>query len=375
MSNNNYSYRPKKRMRIKYKNAAILLAVTLLIITAICASCSALRKKEKENDKGNDSQLSDQGSDVQSNTPDPEENNNPVQNTSDPASQMSYRFDYITMTEADLGKGNLVLVNNNIKFLGSVNEDELDVAIEKSNDAYWVSDYTVKVLPITMNALNSMLLDFYNEKNNSNVMVRSGYRTIEYQQELYDEELKETGAVSSSLVALPGYSEHHTGLAVDFTTYDGSVYKSFENDGDYTWIYENCYKYGFVNRYPSGKEKLTLIDNEPWHFRYVGSLHAKIMKEYDYCLEEYISFIKRYTIDDGFLLADDIDGSKYIVYYQPLTSAEGTAVYIPTTESGEMYPYEISGNNIDGFIISVKIGNAVSSPMPADDIQEDGTQQ
>ena len=82
--------------------------------------------------------------------------------TDDPTKQSSYIFDFVNVTSADLGKGDLVLVNNNIKFLGTITEDDLVVVREMKNQAYSVKDYTVLVRPQAMDALNTMLLDFYN---------------------------------------------------------------------------------------------------------------------------------------------------------------------------------------------------------------------
>ncbi len=382
-------YRPqRKRVKLRYKNIAMLLAVLMLIIVLITASCNAVRKGRTD-DKGD---TGDQGavSAQQGITPDDDgvyrvtlptkpvgedgQGGQPVpQGTPDPTDQGSYVFDFVNKTQADLGVGNLVLVNNRIKFLGTVNEDELVIVHDMKNKAYWVSDRNVKLLPVAMDALNSMLLDFKNATQNGNVMARSGYRTIQYQEQLYNDELAKNGADSSTLVAMPGYSEHHTGLVVDFTTYNGKSYEDFTGEGDYAWIMNNCDKYGFINRYPSGKEKLTFIDNEPWHFRYVGVPHASIMKDYGYCMEEYIDFIKNYTIDSGLYLKEMPNGAKYLVYYVPMVHAESTAIYFPLkedplypddTSKWQPYPYEISGNNVDGFIVTVTLEEG-TKPTPA----------
>ncbi len=348
----------RKRYRIKYKNVAILLAILLIIILLISRGCSALFSK-KDKPSPNNTLASEDSEEA-----DP--NDLTSQMTTDPTLQTSYYFQSVKVTDADLGVGDLVLVNNNIKFLGSVSEDSLDVVREKKNQAYSVSNYTVKVQPHVMEALNRMLLDFYNATGNDGVMVRAGFRTLEYQQELYDEELASTGQDYSTLVALPGYSEHHTGLAVDFTTYLNNVYKDFDGTGDYEWIMENCYKYGFVNRYPSGKESLTLIDNEPWHFRYVGVAHATAMHNLDYCLEEYIDYLKNYTILNGLFMITTDDGSQYISYYTPKSNGDYTDIFLPEInhETKELYPYEISGNNVDGWIVTFlyKEGNGVIAP-------------
>ena len=107
----------------------------------------------------------------------------------EPNTQAYYAFTSETKTAADLGTGDLVLVNNNIAFKGSVSESDLDVIREKKNKAYSVKDYTVLVRPEAMNALNDMLLAFYNATGKDTIMVNAGYRTLEYQQDLYADDL------------------------------------------------------------------------------------------------------------------------------------------------------------------------------------------
>lgn len=365
-----YASFKKKASRIRYGNLALLLAIVLIIIAIICVSCSGSKKSDEEKNN-NDTTENQDGTvtDIIEDETDPE-----ASTTSDPTQQSSYLFKSVTVSSSEVGSGHLVLVNNNIALLNEVNEDELVIVREYKNSAYWVKDYSVLVLPDTMDALNEMLLAFYNATGNDSVMVRSGYRSFAYQQELYEDELSSTGEDSSTLVAQAGYSEHHTGYAIDFTTYNGSSYSDFDGTGDYEWIMENCYKYGFINRYPDGKESITLIDNEPWHFRYVGIPHAQVMYDYDMCLEEYISFIKNYTIDSGFLLVNTDDDAQYIIYYVPMSDSDTTTIYVPLTDDGvTAYPYEISGNNVDGFIVTVTLQEGTGVVSTNDTTTEDET--
>ena len=375
MSGTNYSKNTKRRLKPKYKNIAVILAALLLIISGTSYALSSSRTAPPPADDTLEQDGGSQLPSVELPSPPEEEPVDVDPAETDPTNQNSYYFDFVSMTEAGLGTGELVLVNNMIKFRGSVNEEELLVVRDNKNSSYMVSDRNVKLLPSAMSALNEMLGDFFAATGNNGVMARSGYRTVEYQQELYEDDLASSGASSSTLVAMPGYSEHHTGLVVDFTTYNSQTdsYREFDGTGDFAWIMENCHRYGFINRYPEGKEKLTLIDNEPWHFRYVGIPHASIMKDYDFCLEEYIDFIKNYTIDSGFLLKDTDDGARYIVYYVPLSSGETTAVYHPKKHgSDEFYPYSISGNNVDGFIVTVQLREP-SQPAVPDNTVEAGS--
>lgn len=127
-------------------------------------------------------------------------------------------------------------------------------------------------------------------------MISSSHRTREEQQRLYDEKIseykkegyseEEAKQLAEGWVAIPGTSEHELGIAVDITTEDSSV-----QDASYiwNWLNENCYKYGFIQRYPEGKKELTGVNYEPWHYRYVGRETAADMYEQDLCLEEYLN--------------------------------------------------------------------------------------
>ena len=96
-------------------------------------------------------------------------------------------------------------------------------------------------------------------------------------------------------VARPGMSEHNTGLALDvvssdyFDVYGRALETAFEGYRGFQWLYENCANHGFILRYPAGKEQITGIHYEPWHYRYVGPKHAKVIMEQGITLEEYLS--------------------------------------------------------------------------------------
>ena len=120
-------------------------------------------------------------------------------------------------------------------------------------------------------------------------MVVSGYRTQATQQKLYDDKIakykKEGYSESEAIeqakqwVAVPGYSEHQLGLAVDI---NGATYDV------YFWLQENSYKYGFIFRYPGNKTDITGTAEEVWHYRYVGVEAATEIYERGICLEEYL---------------------------------------------------------------------------------------
>ena len=90
-------------------------------------------------------------------------------------------------------------------------------------------------------------------------------------------------------MARPGTSEHHTGLAIDFN----SVESKFENTEGYEWLKKNAEDYGFVMRYPQGKEDVTGVIYEPWHWRFIGIKHAKEMNRLNLCFEEYVRYLDK----------------------------------------------------------------------------------
>lgn len=125
--------------------------------------------------------------------------------------------------------------------------------------------------------------------------ISSGYRSYSYQEKVFNHYLESIGLEQTKKrVALPGASDHHSGLAFDYFSFrkneDGSIYPYTdikEEDKEFKWMQNNCYKYGFIIRYPKGKEDITSVMFEPWHIRYVGvDLATKLYKE-NKTLEEY----------------------------------------------------------------------------------------
>ena len=125
-------------------------------------------------------------------------------------------------------------------------------------------------------------------------VVASGYRSFQEQQEIYREKIhtymeegysrRAAEREARDWVALPGTSEHETGLAVDINA-DG-----IHSYGDqvYDWLEENAWRYGFIYRYQEEKQDITGIAPEPWHYRYVGPTVAQEIWEQGLCLEEYL---------------------------------------------------------------------------------------
>lgn len=147
--------------------------------------------------------------------------------------------------------------------------------------------------------VNRLNIDAYNAfkkmqtaalKEKFEIFIDSSYRTYQYQEKIFNNCILQKGLEhAQKFVAVPGGSEHQTGLAIDiiFRRNNEMIENQTENDPEIQWMFTNAYKYGFILRYPKGKEKITGFNFEPWHFRYVGKELAKKLYISDITLEEY----------------------------------------------------------------------------------------
>lgn len=174
----------------------------------------------------------------------------------------------------------------------------------------------------------------------------SGWRSAEEQQEIWDGSMRENGAeFTRKYVALPGCSEHQTGLAIDLALRADSIdfiRPEFPYDGICGRFRALAADYGFVERYQSGKEDITGIAAEPWHFRYVGRPHARIMCDMGLCLEEYVEYLRSYPYPERLL---EVRGEIYEA--EVGFAGERDALGLPDA------PYQVSGNNVDGYIYTL----------------------
>lgn len=142
-----------------------------------------------------------------------------------------------------------------------------------------------------MSAWNTMLKDA--TAKGLNIYIASGYRSYNYQVNVYNRYVKSDGAaVADTYSSRPGNSEHQTGLCFDLNTIEDSF--QYTNEGK--WINDNCYKYGFCIRFPKGKDSATGYQYESWHLRYVGiDLATKLYNNGDWLsLEEYFGITSQY---------------------------------------------------------------------------------
>ena len=254
-------------------------------------------------------------------------------NDTPPANKIE--FHQITNPSASIHEGPLVLVNltNEYLFPESAKKNLVRIHdhIVKADDGrfpYKLVQQNYKLQISAVDALNAMMLKNY-EVTGDVIIVTDAYRSYS------DQEGKSTPA---------GFSDHHTGYC--FPIRYASDNSHLEADH---WIYENCHKYGFVVRYPAGKESWTGIDDYTYCLRYVGIPHATYMTQNDLCMEEYLDLLQNnYNSSAKRLSIAAADGISYEVYYVPASNEELTTLDVPSN-----YTYTISGDNRSGFIVTV----------------------
>lgn len=183
------------------------------------------------------------------------------------------------------------------------------------------------------------------------IVLVSGLRSREEQVRIWEDTMEKEGeAFTRTFVAKPGHSEHESGLAVDLAENREEIdfiCPDFPGEGICGEFRRRASGYGFVERYPEGKEALTGIGREPWHFRYVGVPHGAVMEREGMILEEYIAFLRKYTSE-----------AHPYLWYGP-GKGEGTEIFYVDLRGKEEYVFRsggpkdvwYSGTNEGGIVI------------------------
>ena len=247
-------------------------------------------------------------------------------------------FVQTTKSATDTLVGDLVLVNQYNKYTFPETTEKSLVRIydyraktEGGRFCYNLveTQYKLKLQTNAIDPLNQMMLKSY-EITGDLIKITDAYRTLQAQ------EGKDID---------PGYSDHHTGYCFSIR-YDNGDH--IEQDH---WIYQNAHKYGFIVRYPEGKENYTHVSEYTYCLRYVGVAHATYMYENNLCMEEYLDLLKNsYASAAMRLTIAAADGFDYDVYYVKASDSEISTIDVPTSD----FTYTISGDNRGGFIVTVK---------------------
>lgn len=190
---------------------------------------------------------------------------------------------YTNTKKTDAEKGFLMLTNKFYQLKETYNSDSM-IKVSKQY-SYGENQFVTKETYYAF-------LDMFNaaKKENLTLIINSSYRSFSEQEEIYNEYKSSKGEVAADKIAArAGFSEHQTGLAIDIQTY-GSTASTFEEFDEFKWLKDNAHKYGFILRYPKGKEYLTGYEYESWHYRYVGIEVATYIYKNNITFDEYYAY-------------------------------------------------------------------------------------
>ena len=182
-------------------------------------------------------------------------------------------------------------------YKNTLNAEYVPANLVKIPDNYTADGYYgLYATQETFEAYKKLYKQMYSEIK-GRMHIISAYRSYARQNELYNKAVSnlmaqgktstEARALALNTTQTPGNSEHQLGNTIDVSN-DNTTDHDYLNTPEGRWLAENCYKYGFIIRYPKDKEDITRIEYEPWHIRYVGVNHAAYMYLNDLCLEQYV---------------------------------------------------------------------------------------
>lgn len=239
------------------------------------------------------------------------------------------------VSKNDMYKGSLILINEDHKIKNIICENDL-VKIDNNKEILVNKQLTIQY---------SKLINYI--KGSDEIIVTDGYRSHLTQKILYEQSIIDNGLqFTKDYVALVDCSEHQSGLAIDVALKNDNIdliRPAFPNEKISKQFKVNCINFGFIERYKEHKKHLTKIAAEEWHFRYVGYPHSKLIDSFDFCLEQYIEHLKIYSKSKPLLYEN------YKIYY--IKYEHNLKIKLSNN-------CLISGNNVDGFIMTEVIDYA-----------------
>lgn len=292
-----------KKKRRKLKKSVSLALIVILIVIIILGLFKCCNKKSSPSTNNSTSNVvSNRNSNIPNSNISSNDNSNSHINSNDNsnASNISSSSNVNSQINSNSNKSNNSS-NQNTDIVGKTSKG---YEIKKIKGLYYIKGILVAnktySLPSTYapgDLLSEFTIAFTKMKNDAakegiTLTVVSGYRSYTRQTTLYNNYVARDGKDNADTYsARPGYSEHQTGLAADLNLVD----TSFENTKAGKWLAKNCYKYGFILRYPKGKESITGYIYEPWHFRFIGEEAEQLYNNGNWIsLEEYLGIDSKY---------------------------------------------------------------------------------
>jgi len=236
--------------------------------------------------------------------------------------------------------GSLILVNSRHPYRESACRPVL-IPVDEINPATYMEQQSARLL--------YRLIEEAGVRDQ--IVAVSGWRSKNDQMQIYEDSLIANGrAFTKKYVALPDCSEHQTGLAIDLALNKPDIdfiRPEFPYSGICLKFREKAPDYGFIERYPEGKEAITGIGWEPWHFRYVGYPHSAIITQNKMTLEEYHLFVEEHLAEINPFVYQ-ANGRRIEIFFRNAEKEGPTTINVDDEAL-----CSVSGNNTDGFIVTV----------------------
>jgi len=260
------------------------------------------------------------------------------------------------VNEANIGdylSSNLLLVNRS----NTLRNDYIPSGLVYGKPARGKTTVNLRLEGEAMDNLNSMLEAAYSE-GISGMVITSAFRTFEKQTSLFNNKTnllsrkmnrRTAMEEASKIVALPGSSEHQTGLAADVCSESVGLIRNFGSTSQGKWMEDNSWRFGLIIRYPMEKTDITGIIYEPWHVRYIGSGHSELVKSRNLCLEEYVEYLK----DNRLIYFEGSRGDRYVIRYLDKEEFNSTGGLLLSLKEGSTW--DISKCTEDSYVLTIKL--------------------
>ena len=326
--------RTVKRRRVRYDRIFIALAIVVLIfilffsctcscIKCVCAPSDNTEASDTENPSEKENASDTNGSNGSTGSA-------PAVSTPQDAVSMTASFD-------DVRKGSLAVVNANNQYTFPAGDSVLVSVEENRNSSYTADNAEIMLDQTAVTHLNEFISEFSTLYGKTDVKIESGYRSKAEQDSKYS---------NGSSIFAGCYSDYHTGRSFDVCIApENGMQSYYVASGDYAWINDNAYKYGFILRYPEGKMDATGVNPRAYTFHYAGVPHSYYMQQNNLCLEEYVAELKNYPA--GSPLKVDTGDAVWTVFYAEVPAGGNAVINIPGCQE-----YTVSGDNLSGLIVA-----------------------
>lgn len=335
VNRSNAEERNKRLEQIKYVKLIVVVQLALLALVYMFLLTSTLACDNNQKPTG-DPSLSGSPSDSSSSS---ELNSGSDSESSSNISPDGIVYTHVEKPFADTQKGILVLIDNDHHYAFTDTLGFIDIRDNRPVNAanmklYQMNAWTMHLRTDAFSAMNELITKHYANAEGQDILLAYAYRSFDEQKLLYE--------ANPNSAAAPGASDYHSGYSFALQPLNGKT-------DTFNAMLQDLHEYGIIQRYPASKADITGINYDLNHYRFVGIPHAYIMNEYDYCLEQYLDYVKGHPFDGEHIKFSTDSSDAYEIYYVAASTEGMTRVPVPQNEE-----YTISGDNMGGFIVCVK---------------------